>query len=146
MPANRRAQSWDVCVWIRPLTIGYDYRGRARGRRKSARRVNGLLRAVCPFHLPWGCPDDSRLQWQENAAAKVRCCTCRRLAWVGCSRNVMLAEKSVERPLGFFSFSFFFLFWWTCFTTSSCLACKGFPEEAILWDQVSRKGSWALRS
>ena len=43
MPANRRAQSWDVCVWIRPLTIGYDYRGRARGRRKSARRVNGLL-------------------------------------------------------------------------------------------------------
>ena len=20
------------------------------------------LRAVCPFHLPWGCPDDSRLQ------------------------------------------------------------------------------------
>ena len=28
MPANRRAQSWDVCVWIRPLTIGYDYLGR----------------------------------------------------------------------------------------------------------------------
>ena len=43
MPANRRAQSWDVCVWIRPLTIGYDYLGRARGRRKSARRVNRLL-------------------------------------------------------------------------------------------------------
>ena len=42
MAANRRAQSWDVCVWIRPLTIGCDYRGRARGRRKSARRVNGL--------------------------------------------------------------------------------------------------------
>ena len=43
MPANRRAQSWDVCVWIRPLTIGCDYRGRAYGRRKSARRVNRLL-------------------------------------------------------------------------------------------------------
>ena len=41
MLANR-AQSWDVCVWIRPLTIGCDYRGPARGRRKSARRVNGL--------------------------------------------------------------------------------------------------------
>ena len=43
MPPNRRAQSWDVWVWIRPLTIGWDYRGCARGRRKSARRVNGLL-------------------------------------------------------------------------------------------------------
>ena len=36
-------ESWDVCVWIRPLTIGCDYRGRSRCRRKSARRVNGLL-------------------------------------------------------------------------------------------------------
>ena len=42
MPANRQAQLWGVCVWIRRLTIGYDYRGRARGRWKTARRVNGL--------------------------------------------------------------------------------------------------------
>ena len=56
MPANRRAQSSDVCVWIWPLTIGYVYRGRARGRRKSARRVNGLLRATaCQNHNLWSC-------------------------------------------------------------------------------------------
>ena len=24
--------------------------------------LSSRLRAVCPFHLPWGCPDDSRLQ------------------------------------------------------------------------------------
>ena len=36
-------KSWRVCVWIRPVTIDYNYRGCARGRRKSARRVNGLL-------------------------------------------------------------------------------------------------------
>ena len=40
-------------------------------------------------------------------AAKVRCSTYLRLAGVGFSRNVMLAERNVERP-SFFSFSFFF--------------------------------------
>ena len=41
-------------------------------------------------------------------AAKVRCGTCRRLDRVGCSRNVMLAEGSVERLLFFSFFIFFF--------------------------------------
>ena len=76
MPANRRAQSWGVCVWIRPLTIGYDYCGRARGRRKSARRVNSLLKRYlfdhrCLFALTVRCEitgEQSRqLQaWNKN--------------------------------------------------------------------------------
>ena len=37
-------------------------------------------------------------------------CSKSSLARVGCSRNVMLAERSAERPLCFFSFSFFFSF------------------------------------
>ena len=43
MQANRRAQSWGVCVWTDPLTIGHDYRKRVRDVWKSACRVNGLL-------------------------------------------------------------------------------------------------------
>ena len=91
------------------------------------------------------------MSWRQPSAvtrdaAKVRCSSCRRLARVGCSRNVMLAKRSVERPLCFFFFFIYFLFWWTCFDRSSCLACEGFPEETILWYQVSREGSWALRS
>ena len=56
MPTNRRAHSWDVCVWIWPLTIGWDYRGRACGRRKSARRVNGLLMRTSSWMVwAWSC-------------------------------------------------------------------------------------------
>ena len=43
MPTSRRAQSWGVCMWTDPLTIGYDYRKRVRDVRKPARRVNCLL-------------------------------------------------------------------------------------------------------
>ena len=55
------------------------------------------------------------MSWRQPSAvtrdaAKVRCSTCRRLARVGCSRNVMLAERSVERPLCFFFLFHFFSF------------------------------------
>ena len=86
------------------------------------------LRAVCPFHLP--CRNVLTTAVLTRDAAKVRCSTYLRLASVGCSKNVILAERSLERPSCFFSFFFFLLN--HAFTRSSCLACEGFPEETIL--------------
>ena len=48
MLANRRAQSWGVCVWTDPLTIGHDYRKRVRDVWKSVHRVN---RHFCLSHF-----------------------------------------------------------------------------------------------
>ena len=44
MPASRPAQSWGICAWTDPLTIGYGYHKRVRDLWKPARHVNGLLR------------------------------------------------------------------------------------------------------
>ena len=78
----------------------------------------------------------SSLQYLSEAGPcgvimKQKCHACQKKCWTS--------------PVLFFSFSFFFLFRWTCFKRS-CLACEGIPEETILWDQVYREGSWALRS
>ena len=66
------------------------------------------LRAVCPFHLPWGCPDDSRLQWpemqQKFAAVPVG-------GWPvwGAAEMSCLPKEVLNVPCVFFLFIFFFL-------------------------------------
>ena len=82
MPASRRAQSWRVCVWIRPVTIGYDYRGCARGRRKSARRVNGL--GVGKFE-----PESSQKMWKQKSSD---CCVYVQYSYL-CNRRLPVAGQ-----------------------------------------------------
>ena len=102
------------------------------------------LAFTCPFHLPWGCPDDSRLHWLRCRKSLLQYLS--EAGPCGVQQKCHACRKKCWTSLVFFFLFHFFLFWWTCFNRSFCLACEGFPEETILWDQVSREGSWALRS
>ena len=84
------------------------------------------LRAVHQFHLPWGCPGDSRLDKRCSKSSLQylsEAGQCRVQQKMSCLPKEVLSVPRV--------FSFFFFLLNRAFTRS-CWACEGFSEETIL--------------
>ena len=71
--------------------------------------LSSRLRAVCPFHLPWGYPDDSRLQWQEMQQKFAAVPVGGWPVW-GAAEMSFLPKEVLNVPCGFFFFFFIFFF------------------------------------